>query len=355
MKLEKFGDLILRATQPQMVLANLYDDWLKSISSYTAFSRLILLLRALHVNNEKSKIILRPNKSTVTQPHHVWPTLEDEEWIRVELALRDLILQDYGTRNSVNVASLTSSETRDIILGMEIQAPSAQRQQMAEIEKAAEQAQVTAVQTQTTNIHGDTIQVVTTSNYEQQTFASKTDWRIRAISATNLPLRLQHVYVTNDDVKDELPTFVLAKNILRSMVNAADLRSPVGVFLFGIEPEESNAKVVEIKAIAVPPQRASQRLIEFPEELPKHPLLEGLKLVGIAFTESQESQSLSPSNAIMFAKLMAQHDELTGDAICLTVAFTPGSLSLACYCLTPKGFEFCRQADPQSPNGKLSL
>ena len=79
LKLEKFGDLILRATQPQMVLANLYDDWLKSISSYTAFSRLILLLRALHVNNEKAKIILRPNKGTITQPHHVWPTLEDDE------------------------------------------------------------------------------------------------------------------------------------------------------------------------------------------------------------------------------------------------------------------------------------
>ncbi|KAF8135958.1 PRP8 domain IV core-domain-containing protein [Mycena galopus ATCC 62051] len=58
MKMEKFGDLILRATQPQMVLFSLYNDWLKSISSYTAFSWLILLLRGLHVNNEKAKIIL---------------------------------------------------------------------------------------------------------------------------------------------------------------------------------------------------------------------------------------------------------------------------------------------------------
>ena len=41
------------------------DDWLKLISSYTAFSRLILLLRGLHVNNEKAKIILHPDKSTV--------------------------------------------------------------------------------------------------------------------------------------------------------------------------------------------------------------------------------------------------------------------------------------------------
>ncbi|KAG1746317.1 PRP8 domain IV core-domain-containing protein [Suillus occidentalis] len=43
LKMEKFGDLILRATQPQMDLSSLYDDWLKSVSSYTAFSRLILL------------------------------------------------------------------------------------------------------------------------------------------------------------------------------------------------------------------------------------------------------------------------------------------------------------------------
>ena len=68
------------------------DDWLKSISSYTAFSRLILLLRGLHVNNEKAKIILRPDKSTITEPHFVWPTLSDDDWIKVEVALKDLIL-----------------------------------------------------------------------------------------------------------------------------------------------------------------------------------------------------------------------------------------------------------------------
>jgi pre-mRNA-processing factor 8 len=29
MKIEKFGDMILMATEPQMVLHNLYDDWLE--------------------------------------------------------------------------------------------------------------------------------------------------------------------------------------------------------------------------------------------------------------------------------------------------------------------------------------
>lgn len=44
------------------------------------------------MNNEKAKIILRPDKSTITEPHFVWPTLTDDEWIKVEVALKDLIL-----------------------------------------------------------------------------------------------------------------------------------------------------------------------------------------------------------------------------------------------------------------------
>lgn len=351
MKLEKFGDLILRATQPQMILANLFDDWLKSISSYTAFSRLILLLRGLHVNQEKAKIILRPNKATITQPHHVWPTLEDDQWMKVEVELTQLILADYAKRNAVNTASLTSSEIRDIILGMEIQAPSVQRQQMAEIEKTAEQAQqVTATQTKTTNVHGDVISTVTTTNYETQTFSSKTDWRIRAISSTNLPLRLQHCYVSNDDVSETLPTFVLAKNILKSFVVSADLRTPIAAYLYG-QTAPDNSRVVEIRAIAIVPQRASQKSIELPTTTPKHPLLDDMKMVGIIHTEMQDAQTLPPSEAQLFGKLMAQHPELDGTSIMLTVAFTPGSLSLSSYVLTPKGFEWARTADPNSLQG----
>lgn len=49
LKIEKFGDLILKATEPQMVLFNLYDDWLKTISSYTVshFEKMFIFLRLL--------------------------------------------------------------------------------------------------------------------------------------------------------------------------------------------------------------------------------------------------------------------------------------------------------------------
>merc|ERR1719387_739810 len=240
LKVEKFGDLILKATEPQMVLFNIYDDWLKTISSYTAFSRLILILRALHVAQDRTKVILRPDKTVVTEPHHVWPTLTDEQWVRVEVALKDLILADYGKKNNVNVASLTQSEIRDIILGMEIAPPSLQRQEIAEIEKSAREAtQLNAVTTKTTNVHGEELIVTTTSHYEQQTYASRTDWRVRAISASNLHLRTSHIYVASEDCSETGYTYILPKNVLKKFITIADLRTQISAYLYGVSPPDN--------------------------------------------------------------------------------------------------------------------
>jgi len=111
---------------------------------------------------------------------------------------------------------------------MEISAPSAQRQQIAEIEKQTkEQSQLTATTTRTVNKHGDEIITSTTSNYESQTFASKTEWRVRAISATNLHLRTNHIYVSSDDIKETGYTYILPKNILKKFIVISDLRAQV--------------------------------------------------------------------------------------------------------------------------------
>lgn len=60
---------------------------------------MILILRALHVNTERTKVVLKPDKTTITEPHHIWPSLTDDEWIKVEVQLKDLILADYGKKN----------------------------------------------------------------------------------------------------------------------------------------------------------------------------------------------------------------------------------------------------------------
>lgn len=343
LKIEKFGDLILRANEPQMCLFGLYDDWLKSISSYTAFSRLILILRALHVNNDKTKMILRPDKTTITEPHHVWPTLSDEEWLTVETSLKDLILADYGKKNNVNVASLTQSEIRDIILGMEISAPSLQRQQIAEIEKQAkEPSQLTAVTTKTQNIHGDEMIVTTTAPYETQTFSSKTEWRIRAISSTNLHLRTNHIYVSTDDIKEAGYTYVLPKNVLKRFITISDLRTQISGYMYGVSPPD-NAQVKEIRAIVMVPQWGTHQTVHLPHMLPNHEYLADLEPLGWIHTQPNELAQLSPQDITTHAKIMADNKSWDGEkTIVITCSFTPGSCSLTAYKLTPAGFEWGR-------------
>ncbi|KAF9543687.1 Pre-mRNA-processing-splicing factor 8 [Mortierella hygrophila] len=343
LKIEKFGDLILRATEPQMCLFGLYDDWLKSISSYTAFSRLILILRALHVNSDKTKMILRPDKATITEAHHVWPTLSDDEWLGVETALKDLILGDYGKKNNVNVASLTQSEIRDIILGMEISAPSLQRQQIAEIEKQAkEPSQLTAVTTKTQNIHGDEMIVTTTAPYETQTFSSKTEWRIRAISSTNLHLRTNHIYVSTDDIKETGFTYVLPKNILKRFITISDLRTQISGYMYGVSPPD-NAQVKEIRAIVMVPQWGTHQTVHLPHMLPNHEYLNDLEPLGWLHTQPNELAQLSPQDVTTHAKIMADNKSWDGEkTIIITCSFTPGSCSLTAYKLTPSGFEWGR-------------
>ena len=89
----------------------------------------------MHINTERAKIILKPDKNTITLPHHIWPNLTGEQWARVEVELKNLILADYAKKNNVNVASLTQSEIKDIILGMEVAPPTIQKQEIERIEK----------------------------------------------------------------------------------------------------------------------------------------------------------------------------------------------------------------------------
>jgi len=329
-----------------MVLFNIYDDWLKTISSYTAFSRLILILRGLHVDIDKVKMILRPDKSVVTEPHHVWPSLSDEQWIKIEVALKDLILADYGKKNNVNVSSLTQSEIRDIILGMEIAPPSQQREQVAEIEaQAREQSQMTATTTKTTNVHGDQIVVTTTTQYESATFKSKTDWRVRAISATNLHLRTKHIYVSSEDISEEGLTYVLPKNILSKFITIADLRTQIAGYLYGITPPD-NDQVREVRCIVLVPQVGNHQSVTLPKNLPDHELLDDLEPLGWIHTQPNEliqnsKQVLPAPDVLMHTGLVENGKSWTGqNEIVVTSSFTQGSCSLTAYKVTDAGFEW---------------
>ncbi|KAM9919216.1 hypothetical protein OXX80_012755, partial [Metschnikowia pulcherrima] len=178
----------------------------------------------------------------------------------------------YAKKNNVNVQSLTQSEIRDLILGQEIRAPSAKRQEIADVDNGSKpdsdmanaNNQLTALKTTTQNVHGEEITTITTTNYEQSDFSSKNEWRNRAIAANNLHLRTKNIYVSSDDfVDDDSYTYVMPKNLLKKLVQISDTRTQIGGFVYASSPQD-NGSIKEIRAIALVPQLGSTHSIQFP-------------------------------------------------------------------------------------------
>jgi len=75
---------------------------------------------------------------------------------------------------------------------------------------------------------------------------------MRAISATNMHLRTNHIYVNSDDLKEIGYTYVLPKNILKRFIAISDLRTQIAGFLYGVSPPD-NPLVKEIRCIVMVP------------------------------------------------------------------------------------------------------
>jgi pre-mRNA-processing factor 8 len=115
-KLDQVFSLVNHAESSSLHVFDLYSNWLNSVTSYTAFSRLCLRLRALHVN---------PNEANAATKHEannalVWIEDSDEEWIQAETRLKNLIVEDYAQKNNLDASLITPLQIRDVILGHEI-------------------------------------------------------------------------------------------------------------------------------------------------------------------------------------------------------------------------------------------
>ena len=63
---------------------------------------------------------------------------------------------------------------------------------------------------------------------------------MRAISAANLHLRVNHIYVNSEAVRDSGYTYVLPKNVLKKFICIADLRTQVAGFMYGVSPPDNS-------------------------------------------------------------------------------------------------------------------
>lgn len=352
LKLEMIGDKVVKATEPELCLISLYDDWLESYTSFTCFSRLVLLLRALHVSPEKTKMAFAVVPERSKPNHFIWPKLQPDEWPRVEVELKNIVLSDFAKKTNVSVNSLTQSEIRDIILGLETANETIKARATEEVERQNKETKTTV--NETLNADGEKVKVITSTPYEQQQFLSMNDWRNRSIGASLLYLRSKNINSVNLEGQDtdKLPTFIIASNLVKTLVTIADSKTQVGGFLYGKKIKRrdefnNEIKFVEIHSIVLAPQTGTlSSLSLFPHPPTTDFALRNLQLVGWVHTQSSETLSLSFEDVLASCKIerviLEENEDDRFKFNVLTVSLVSGACSLSMYKVNAEGKKWGR-------------
>ena len=298
----------------------------------------------LHINPNTGKIDGVIFNFLTTQ---AYATIPVSTYRKIELKLKDLVIDDYARKNSVPANALTQSEIRDIILGVQIAPPSEERQQLA-AEEDATSGLMTAVTTRTTTKTGENVVVQTLSNYEQTQYQSKSDWRKRAIQTANLALRTSRFSVPLDGVMENdetLKTLILPLNTLKKFVEISDPYVQVAALLYG-QYAPDNESIIEIRCFIIPPQTGNYDSVDFSKTLPSHPLLEGLSPVGWLHTCAIDENLMSPAEAITAASILDKNKEVVNDSLNFTsivISYPPGSCTIRAFRLTEDGLKWGTQ------------
>ncbi|EGV65801.1 PROCT-domain-containing protein [Yamadazyma tenuis ATCC 10573] len=135
---------------------------------------------------------------------------------------------------------------------------------------------------------------------------------------------------------DDSTVYVMPKNLLRKFVQISDSRSQIGGFIYGKSPDP-NSPVIEIQKIVMVPQLGNTHSIQFPNESPS---INDIELLGWIHTQSTDYKALTPVDINTISKFERNYPFWSKDKVTLTVAFTPGSVTLSSYTLNEEGYEW---------------
>jgi pre-mRNA-processing factor 8 len=307
-------DTITTATESKALRFNVFDDWGMTLSPVSCFNRLILILRGYHVNLERARHILQPDRHVIVEPHHFWPSYSLEEWKDVERQLHDVILADYARRNSIQVSQLTSKEVVDIMLGKEITAVDIQQDEMKEIEEKAKKTQLAAVTVKTVNKRGEEITVRTTRTFEIGTFTAATSWRVRAGAIAGMSHRFESLYAADlppGQSADEADALIFPKRLLQRFLRCGDASASIVAVCYGF-PVADNAQAREVRCLLMPPQQCRPGAVTMPTTMPKHELLQsqGLQPIGIIRTQVSGEPVATTSDLSLVGSLLTDNEDL---------------------------------------------
>jgi pre-mRNA-processing factor 8 len=123
------------------------------------------------------------------------------------------------------------------------------------------------------------------------------------------------------------------------LVDVSDPYVQVCGLLFGRDEEDG---VIEVRAIAMPPQTGSYEKVNFVTRLPDHASLQDLRPIGWIHTTAIDDQLMTPGDAVSAAVVCQANDDRVDplEFTSIVLSYPPGACSLRGFRLNPAGWEW---------------
>mmetsp|Transcript_22972 Transcript_22972/g.46941 ORF Transcript_22972/g.46941 Transcript_22972/m.46941 type:complete len:461 (-) Transcript_22972:1325-2707(-) len=271
-EIPKIKELIKKSENSRSFIVNLYDNWLSFISPFTAFSRLILILKSIQINFEKVKKRLNLFSSSQLRITSFWPNFSDQEWMEVENFLKDLILEDFISKKNCSLKDLTQTEIRDIILGTKVNIIGSKM--VSDTNVLNENLEISVISDELKR----TSFVSTPSKNFSKKFVTKSIKNSRSFINKNLEIFFNIKTQFIPEKKNSF-FFIVPRNLLKQIITISRKDCDLIALTFG-KKNPKNLFFRELKIFLVPPQLNLNGNIDFARKIPENEILKNFLFSG---------------------------------------------------------------------------
>ena len=315
---KKITKRILGANECETVIFNLYDNWIDTVSEFTAFSRLILILKGLEVDCKQIKQILGVGLEKNVK-NFFWPFFTNEEWITLEITLKDLILESFATKNKIDSASLFQTEIRDIIFGSYTKTPD-----LAKNEETCLQTVLTSDNTGkkiTTTVFSTILK-----NNGMIVSLKKIFYNIKEMSKL-----LKKIEIKKFNKKSDFECHVFPRNLLKKLIFNPNIILTTISIIFG-KNSNSVSYVMEIRILLLIPQK--RKILKRIEWIPfrKLNIFKAVKFLGYVIKRERKANTKSIYNfPLRILNFMQKILILKKNTLLVYIRIEEKKISLKCF------------------------
>ena len=270
LKLKIIGHEIFFAKFSKMSTFFLFDDWLSKISAFTAFSRLILILNVIEIDYQSIKNLFGNYSNDLEK--HIWPNFSEKKWIKIEILLKDIILRNYCQKFGVSIHSLSESDVKNIIFGIDL-IKSNESSHPVDCQKQDLETSISLNKT------GEKIISLVSRKTSFEKFISISNWKNNFDFLNSKRKIFSFINVEFFKINENIRRILFPRNLLKIFLSLTKIIDKIITYLFG--KHIKNEKIIlEVRILVIPNQIFKKNKMEFDVQIFPNKILKNLKFFG---------------------------------------------------------------------------